>query len=244
MLIRILVLMAVTSLAASCSPSVGAPGVTVHVPDVVPDTLRPKPQVHVFYSDLDRYALAREVSTAAEVAHPNYEVSNVSQGVGYVRFEREELARTYVRALSNGRTALLLYPEDLQAERDLQLVIDILEASGSLTDSGLPELEPVPVDSVTIGTSGELFRYYSGVTEGQLGRAALDCRSDYLIASDQGGIGSFGLDETAMPDGRVRLYVNVNDSGQRTLAAIEETRILIGLMFACLDLRVGAGQEA
>ena len=129
MLRRVLVSLLLAVVVVGCSPSVSVPGVTVHIPAVVPAAAPVRPGVHVFYSDLDRFELAEALGHAAEVVHPRYEVSNAALGVGRIRYAGDELAETYMRDLSNGRTALLVYPEDLAAEPRLQPVIEAFEAA-------------------------------------------------------------------------------------------------------------------
>jgi len=232
------VLSVIALLLAACAPGTS---VRIEVPGNLGalEDLAGPPERPMLYTELRHPDLRRELDRVARVVHPQFRVSST------ITFNGNYQARIYDTWLSTGVNRLIVEPRDHDAARRVEPLLRAwTEAGLTFTTSGLPELQPMPVPASLAAVGGELYRYYPGVGRSALMSHGYDCSADYLVSAV--GLGRhrrFTFDATDMPDGRTRLYVRVADPRSLSLSERTQAQQNVGLFLACLDARLGPGQE-
>lgn len=199
------------------------------------------PPADVFaYTELGEFEYFREFHRVAKIVHPRYRFAE-----GRISFGGSEIARYFAHRLTTGVTRVTIAPSSHDGARQLAPLVEAWAEAGVTTrGSGLPAIEPLPVPAAMSTGGGELYRYYPGVSGGTLRSHGWDCVTDYLAGSvGQGRSPGFSFDVTEMPDGRARLYVRVGNLTSWSLSERAKVPENVGLFLACLDARLGPGQE-
>lgn len=230
----------IVPLLASCAPGTN---VRIEVPgnlSALEDLAGPPADVFV-YTELGEYEFFWVFHRVAQIVHPRYWVAE-----GRITFGGTEIARYFAHRLTTGITRVTIAPSSHEGARQLAPLVEAWAQAGvTVPSSGLPDLEPLPVSAAMSFSGGEMFRYYPRVRGATLRSHGSDCLTDYLAGYvGQGRSTRFYFEVTDMPDGRARLYVRVGSLDSVGLSERMKVPENIGLFLACLDARLGPGEDA